>query len=302
MTLQTQQAQRIFDTDTAGQFPDEPLVLLDFGFEKKPKEYCTVTITNQNCRRYLFVYTFRGKGTCVTEEETCSLLPRTAFLQLLPQESHYRTSEDSAEDEWEFFYMYFQGDAALPFYQKITEDFGRQFSLHSNYPPTQSWASVQRNFTQGRPLLPYEGGELVYRFLSWLLRTLETEEMPNRSYVELGITYMQKHLSSNFSIETLAGSLGVSPSYFTRLFVKEMGVSPINYLTELRISHAAFLLENTSLPVEVIAKECGFSCGNYFCKAFRKTLDYSPLEYRRQAMGVHIRESRIPRKKYNDEN
>lgn len=284
MTFQTQQPQRVFDTGSVGRFPDEPLILLDYGFEKKTKEYRAVTVADQTCQRYLFLYTFQGEGMCKTETETYSLLPQTAFLQLLPRESHYCAADGTSQDSWEFFYMYFQGDAAFPFYQKITEDFGQIFSLPSNCPPVKFRANLQKDFSQGRQFLPYEGGEMVYRFLAFLLRTLEAGRLPSRSYVELGISYMQKNLASDFSIETLARTLELSPSYFTRLFVKETGVSPINYLTDLRISHAAFLLANTLLPVDVIAKECGFSCGNYFCKVFRKTLGHSPTEYRRKAV------------------
>lgn len=88
---------------------------------------------------------------------------------------------------------------------------------------------------------------------------------------------MQKHLSENFSIENLAELLGVSSSYFNRLFVKETGLTPLGYLNHLRIAHAALLLSDTILSVDEVAKKCGFSCGNYFCKVFRKALGYSPL-------------------------
>ena len=81
---------------------------------------------------------------------------------------------------------------------------------------------------------------------------------------------MQKHLSENFSIENLAELLGVSSSYFNRLFVKETGLTPLGYLNHLRI-------------VDEVAKKCGFSCGNYFCKVFRKALGYSPSEFRQRS-------------------
>lgn len=102
-------------------------------------------------------------------------------------------------------------------------------------------------------------------------------------YVKQGISYMQNHLSDNFSIENLAEMLGVSSSYFNRLFVKEMGMTPLGYLNNLRISHAAFLLSDTLLSVDEVAKKCGFSCGNYFCKVFRRALGYSPSEFRRRS-------------------
>lgn len=282
----TYQTSRIFDAANCGQFPDEPLLLLDFGFEKKQDEYCTTTIAQQDCRRYLFVYTFQGMGVCRREQDTCELLPGTAYLSLLPGESSYYIPESGGIHEWEYFYVYFQGSAALPFYQKIKADFGQLLSLAPDCTPLRLWRNLKEDCERGRQLRRYEGGELVYRFLSSLLRTLEISSAPCKapaSYVEQGISYMQKHLADNFSMEDLAGTLGLSPSYFTRLFVKEKGLTPLNYLNSLRIEHAAFLLSNTLLPVDVVAKNCGFSCGNYFCKVFRKALHTSPSQYRQRA-------------------
>ena len=284
----TSQTKKIFEASSYRQFPDEPLLLLDFGFEKRQEEYHTTTIAEQNCCKYLFIYTFHGKGICQKEGDICPLLPHTAYLSLLPEKSSYHTVEDEETDEWEYFYVYFQGTAALPFYQRIHEDFGQTLPLSPESAPVLIWQNLYEDLERGRQLLPYEGGELVYRFLSCLLRTLEIATVPfypppQQSYVKQGISYMQNHLADNFSIENLAEILGVSSSYFNRLFVKEMGMTPLGYLNNLRISHAAFLLSDTLLSVDEVAKKCGFSCGNYFCKVFRRALGYSPSEFRRRS-------------------
>ncbi len=285
----TYQADRIFDSANSGQFPDEPLRLLDFGFEKKQEEYQTTTIAQSDCRRYLFVYTFRGKGMCRRQEDVCALLPGTAYLSLLPGESCYYIPDNNGMHEWEYFYVYFQGSAAFPFYRKIKADFGQLFSLDPDAAPLRLWRNLKEDCERGRQLRSYEGGEIVYRFLSCLLRTLEITSASDKlpiSYVEQAVSYMQKHLADNFSMENLARMLGLSPSYFTRLFVKDKGMTPLNYLNSLRIDHAAFLLSNTLLPVDEVARKCGFSSGNYFCKVFRKALDYSPSEYRQRSGGL----------------
>ena len=285
----TYQAKKIFETADCGQFPDEPLLLLDFGFEKRREEYHTTTIAEQNCYRYLFIYTFHGKGICREEGTSCPLLPHTAYLSLLPKESSYHFAKDEEKDEWEYFYVYFQGSAAFPFYRKIKADFGQLFSLDPDAAPLRLWRNLKEDCERGRQLRSYEGGEIVYRFLSCLLRTLEITSASDKlpiSYVEQAVSYMQKHLADNFSMENLARMLGLSPSYFTRLFVKDKGMTPLNYLNSLRIDHAAFLLSNTLLPVDEVARKCGFSSGNYFCKVFRKALDYSPSEYRQRSGGL----------------
>ncbi len=174
----TYQAKKIFETADCGQFPDEPLLLLDFGFEKRREEYHTTTIAEQNCYRYLFIYTFHGKGICREEGTSCPLLPHTAYLSLLPKESSYHFAKDEEKDEWEYLYVYFQGNAAFPFYQKIHEDFGATLSLSPESEPVRIWQNLYEDLGRGRELRPYEGGELVYRFLSRLLRTLEINAVP----------------------------------------------------------------------------------------------------------------------------
>lgn len=171
-------------------------------------------------------------------------------------------------------------------FRKYRDSFGYLLSLPSDSVPVQMWLNLHEDMGKGRQLRRYEGGELVYRFLSSLLRTLESPSMPGLSAcVEDSILYMKEHFSEHFSIEELAGLKGLSSAYFTRLFTRETGQAPLSYLTDLRLTHALSLLLNTSLSVEAIARACGFSCGNYFCKVFRRASGCSPAEYRRRYGG-----------------
>ena len=103
----------------------------------------------------------------VYKVEICGV--NTSKLPLLKNEE---------KDEWEYFYVYFQGNAAFPFYQKIHEDFGATLSLSPESEPVRIWQNLYEDLGRGRELRPYEGGELVYRFLSCLLRTLEINAVP----------------------------------------------------------------------------------------------------------------------------
>lgn len=269
-----------------GQLPDEPLLLLDFGIEKRQAEHYDFTNINRDYDGYLFQYTLQGKGLFEAEGEVCPLLPGTAFFSLIPENSRYYLPAGEPADCWEYFYIHFQGTAALPFFRKIRDSFGYVLSLPADSFPVQMWLNLHEDMGKGRQLRRYEGGELVYRFLSSLLRTLESPAMPGlSSCVEDSILYMKEHFPEHFSIEELAGLKGLSSAYFTRLFTRETGQAPLSYLTDLRLSHALSLLLNTSLSVEAIARECGFSCGNYFCKVFRRASGCSPAEYRRRYGG-----------------
>ena len=83
-------------------------------------------------------------------------------------------------------------------------------------------------------------------------------------------------------VKELAARLGLSAAYFTRLFTRQTGQTPLACLNGIRLSHAVFLLLNTTLSIDEVALSCGFSCGNYFCKVFRRASGFSPAQYRRK--------------------
>ena len=74
----------------------------------------------------------------------------------------------------------------------------------------------------------------------------------------------------------------LSQGYFTRAFVHEMGMSPMNYLMKKRIERACSLLENNEIKVSAISLQSGFSSPQRFNVAFRKLMGMTPMEYRKR--------------------
>ena len=74
----------------------------------------------------------------------------------------------------------------------------------------------------------------------------------------------------------------LSQGYFTRAFKDEIGVSPMNYLMNVRISKACELLKNEDIKVSAIATAVGFSSAQRFNVAFKKNKGITPMDYRKQ--------------------
>lgn len=291
MTLQTYGT---FGFLNPGQLAEEPLMLLDFGIEKRQSEKYDFYNDDRDYDGFLFQYTFQGEGVFETEEGSRRLSAGTAFFSCIPEKSRYYLPAGEPENRWEYLYVHFQGPAAVPFFRKIRDSFGPVVTVPADSFPIQLWLNLHEDMTNGRQLRRYEGGDLVYRFLSSLLRTLEEPQRPALTpCVEESIRYMKEHFPEHFSIEELAAYKGLSSAYFTRLFTRETGQSPVRYLTGLRLSHALSLLLNTTMPVEAVARDCGFSCGNYFCKVFRRASGCTPAEYRRRYGADRLRASHI---------
>lgn len=96
-------------------------------------------------------------------------------------------------------------------------------------------------------------------------------------------TVMGERYAEDLSLRTLADEVHLNPTYFHRLFTAACGMTPLAYLTEVRISRAKFLLRNTDRSVTEIAGQCGFSSYNYFCTVFRKATGLSPCAFRNRA-------------------
>lgn len=86
----------------------------------------------------------------------------------------------------------------------------------------------------------------------------------------------------DLSLIMVAKALRVSPQYLSRIFRTGTGTTFINYVTRVRIRKAIELLTQYDLKIYEIAEAVGYSSPHYFSSAFKKTLDISPLEYRKQ--------------------
>jgi transcriptional regulator GlxA family with amidase domain len=79
----------------------------------------------------------------------------------------------------------------------------------------------------------------------------------------------------------LAEYVNVSEDYLTRVFKKELNISPWDYLIRFRINQSKQLLINTADSISQIAEKTGFSDQAYFCRVFHKLIGMSPLIYRK---------------------
>lgn len=116
------------------------------------------------------------------------------------------------------------------------------------------------------------------------------------SIAEKSIEYIKAHIHHNITLKDLSDYTGLSPYYFSRLFKKETGYSPIDYVSMMKINYAKLMLRTTSVSVAEIADSLGYSSESSFINAFKLRRGISPFKYRkldetRQNKLYHITEN-----------
>lgn len=93
-------------------------------------------------------------------------------------------------------------------------------------------------------------------------------------------TWILGHPAEDLSVQALADRVGMSTRNFARLFHSETGDTPAQFAERARADAARIKLEQTTLPVETIAQECGFGNAERMRRTFQRLFDVGPQDYR----------------------
>ena len=128
----------------------------------------------------------------------------------------------------------------------------------------------------------------VLELLSLVIKGMEKKE--NHISVKLDykdirglkktVTHMKKDLSAYPSGEELAQIAGMSYARYQLAFRKYYGTSPYEYLKEMRLNQALFLLKNSDYGIATIAAKVGYHSSGHFAKLFKNAYGMGPREYR----------------------
>ncbi|MFC4600057.1 AraC family transcriptional regulator [Cohnella hongkongensis] len=128
-------------------------------------------------------------------------------------------------------------------------------------------------------------GQAKLLFFNLLLRISEQlqerqqDDSAERSIMEC-VNYINNHYQESLERELLARKVSLSRSYFSVLFKRYVGCSPVQYITRVRLDKAMQLLRGSNKPIAVVALEVGFRDPLYFSRVFAREIGVTPRAYR----------------------
>ncbi|MDO5602655.1 MAG: AraC family transcriptional regulator [Oscillospiraceae bacterium] len=229
---------------------------------------------------YLIHYILRGCGTYTVGGRTYRLGAGDIFLARPSQIISYRADD---ADPWEYYWVGFNGSSANKLILQLPFEEGRPVHHCQN---AERIKDALYHIFLSRGASPRDEMLMVgylYLFIAELMQeALDQEKRPanvSAQYVFNALKYIQFNYFHDISIDDIAKAVGISRSHLYRVFMNNIGQSPIDYLTGYRINEACYLLKTSQLSIAEIAVSVGFFDQFYFSRVFKKHKGVPPSKY-----------------------
>lgn len=243
--------------------------------------YCTneYRVQRNNYDSFLLMYIKNGKGYLEIDRKEYPFHTEDAVLVDCYKPHIYTTTKDS-----EILWVHFDGSTSRNYYAEIVSESGFVCSVRD---PISFEKDLNRLFlmiSSGKAVSDALCSYYIIKVLTDLiinneqLKSVEKEQ--TASVIEEIVTYINNNIHAQLSLNDLSGRAGLSPFYFTRLFKKETGYTPHEYIILSRINVAKFYLKSSTSSIKDICFSSGFSSESSFCSTFRKVCGMTPSEYR----------------------
>ena len=221
---------------------------------------------SHNCHEV--VYFLKGKGHMFIGGNTCAVYPHK-YCIVPPNTEHMEQLEDDGEILFIGFNLKSGSCAGID----GLYDRGNTHAL-------DRLETILHEFKHQRVGYQEAANALLQLFLVEHLRqhTRESKECKDLHYVK---TYLEQYYSQKINFRELSALTGYSYDYFRHMFRRTYGVSPQEYLIDVRLEQAKELLQSTTLSCTQIAAACGFSNGGQMSAMIKRKFESAPSVLRK---------------------
>ncbi|OLS39185.1 AraC family transcriptional regulator [Bacillus sp. MRMR6] len=230
---------------------------------------------------YVFQYTLSGEGRLDIAEESYTVKAGEAFIVEIPSDHRYYFPKDSKG--WEFMFITLVGREAADCWRFMNEQNGPVLKVPPNAKLIQLLLKIYQDTYDQKITDTYYASARAYEFIMEcyrLIRNIEKETKGFSLQITKALSFIQTHYHEPITLDEIAEVSGFSRYYFIKQFQHQLNMTPVQYLTKIRIQKSAELLRLTNSSVTDIAAQVGYANANYFNKVFRKVVGVSAGTFR----------------------
>lgn len=229
-----------------------------------------------------FFFVIRGEGKFTIESETF-VVQKNDLLIVAPNTNH--REESSTINPLEYMVI---GVKNLSFRMNKKEtthtylklDFSHQQILINGY-----YETIREELKKIDSYSPVFLASFVDILIIFLMRKFDIQfytdqHIKSNPIVNNTKLYIDENFKTNINLDLLAQKMNTSKFHLIRSFSKVYSYSPMQYVTEKRITEAKGLLSTTDMPIALISETIGFSSASYFTQVFKKHTGINPAQWR----------------------
>jgi AraC-like DNA-binding protein len=227
---------------------------------------------------YLLMYVKEGEGTVWYNGKSYTARKNDVIFINCHRPHSYGTANG-----WETLWFHFDGNVSDEYYQLLYQKcgcvipFGKSEIIPEYLEKLMDFFRAER--IPNEPLISC----YIQRILTELL--LVSSDYNEKNQVSAGpvlsaIHFIHENYKNKIGLSDLSSKTNLSPFYFSKLFKKETGYSPYEYIIMIRINHAKTLLKTTVMKIKEIAFDTGFQSEANFVTCFKEHVGFTPSEFR----------------------
>lgn len=163
----------------------------------------------------------------------------------------------------------------------------QEFSLLKSNKINQIFHRITRDLLHPKKIITENWEESQLDMLLIAIMQQQNRELPNLksqktpSIIQSLVSFIRENPEKTGNLDQLCNQACMSPSTLYRYFKRELGISPIEFIIEQKISKAKNILSSSLIPIKEVSYLSGFEDSNYFIRLFKKHEGITPKQYQK---------------------
>lgn len=237
----------------------------------------------QNLMSYLFFYLTSGSGILNYDGKEYHIKAGDCIF-INCQTPYFHCSSHNL---WTLNWIHFYGPTIHAIYLKYMERGGQPvFHPHNTDNFQKHWQNLYTLASSSDFMKDMKINEQLFSILTLIMEQSWNPDAKLLSFKQQSLIdvreFIDTHYAEKITLDRLSEEFSINKYYLERIFKEQFGISIINYLSGIRITHAKQLLRFSDKSIEQVGFACGISPLYYFSRMFKQTEGISPSEYRRR--------------------